>query len=272
MVRGVAHHFSAQQFVVADIGVLLQLLGPAGPAAAQHDFPFIGKESAGCTGPTNGPDEHHVVVEVRKRSAKPSMRHSMVSIASELKVGSNCSWAATKSHRDRQRGYRAARPCSDRSLMELIVWYQPDGTDPRCVVTDRPGGRGGSRHCPRSVAPCLPPAQAHHCRQDRPDIGTGWRRCMGSRPSTQATTASMASSASSGLGRSTRRDLCETTNPSRSENDGGRGPSPERPRPTHDATPPREVEQFVESPPGGTVRPPRHAQSSTRSSRSGVIL
>ena len=97
-------------------------------------------------------------------------------------------------------------------------------------------------------------------------------RCLGSRPSTQATTASMASSAPFGLGRSTRRDLCETTNPSRSENDVGRGPSPERPRPTHDATPPREVEQFAESPPSGPVRPSRHAQSSTRSSRSGVIL
>ena len=40
-------------------------------------------------------------------------------------------------------------------------------------------------------------------------------------------------------------------NPSSSENDVGRGPSPERPRPTQDATPPREVEQFVESPPSG---------------------
>ena len=36
-------------------------------------------------------------------------------------------------------------------------------------------GRSGSRHCPRSVAPCLPPARAHHARQDRPDTGSAWR-------------------------------------------------------------------------------------------------
>jgi hypothetical protein len=62
MVRGVAQHSSAQQFVVTDEGVPLQLLGPAGPTAAQHDLAFVGKEICRLY----GSDEHHVVVEVKE--------------------------------------------------------------------------------------------------------------------------------------------------------------------------------------------------------------
>ena len=64
-----------------------ELLVPVAPAATQIDFAVVGKEVRGL----GRADEHHVVVEVQKRSARPSMRHSMVSMAYELKVGRNCS-------------------------------------------------------------------------------------------------------------------------------------------------------------------------------------
>ena len=50
-------------------------------------LPSFEKKSVGSTGPTNIMSS----LKYKKRSAKPSIRHSMLSMAYELKVGSNCS-------------------------------------------------------------------------------------------------------------------------------------------------------------------------------------